>query len=75
MTPEDPPSKQRQLHDETRQQQDTSGGFSKSGHYDLLRDVILRAEVMSDKQTKVVLGLPFKLVQGALQSERLTYDM
>ena len=32
---------------------DMSGGFSKSGHYDMLRDVILRAEIMSDAQTKV----------------------
>ena len=33
---------------------DTSGGFSRSGHYDLLQDVILRAEVMNDQQTKVL---------------------
>ena len=45
---------QHQQQQKPEQQQDISGGFSKSGHYDLLRDVILRAEVMSDNQTKVL---------------------
>ncbi|KAK9866093.1 hypothetical protein WJX84_001319 [Apatococcus fuscideae] len=42
-------------HPSTKMQK--SSGFSSSGRYDLFGDVIIRAEFISDKQTKAVIGI------------------
>lgn len=41
--------------DETDKHTEHTSGFSSSGKYNLIRDVIVRAEFISDRQTKVLI--------------------